>query len=135
MKYSYVFEDKNNDGLQELRQLGEKWYELYLKNQTTISDMEKLKNQKTIKTLDDKMFGIMKKFNMNDLDIRKAFEKTISQVSKDYGLKLKKFGGMDYMSFELDIDNPKLKENGTLDKSAYKNFGTKLAEYVMLYHI
>ncbi|MBO7043629.1 hypothetical protein J6W34_03670 [bacterium] len=135
MKYSYVFEDKNNDGLQELRQLGEKWYELYLKNQTTISDMEKLKNQKTIKTLDDKMFGIMKKFNMNDLDIRKAFEKTISQVSKDYGLKLKKFGGMDYMSFEFDIDNPKLKENGTLDKSAYKNFGTKLAEYVMLYHI
>lgn len=135
MKYSYVFEDKNNDGLQELRKLGEKWYELYLRNQTTISDMEKLKNQKTIKTLDDKMFGIMKKFNMNDLDIRKAFEKTISQVSKDYGLKLKKFGGMDYMSFELDIDNPKLKENGTLEKSAYKNFGTKLAEYIMLYHI
>jgi len=135
MKYSYVFEDKNNDELQELRKLGEKWYELYLRNQTTISDMEKLKNQKTIKTLDDKMFGIMKKFNMNDLDIRKAFEKTISQVSKDYGLKLKKFGGMDYMSFELDIDNPKLKENGTLEKSAYKNFGTKLAEYIMLYHI
>lgn len=135
MIYSYVFEDKNNDGLQELRKLGEKWYELYLRNQTTISDMEKLKNQKTIKTLDDKMFGIMKKFNMNDLDIRKAFEKTISQVSKDYGLKLKKFGGMDYMSFELDIDNPKLKENGTLEKSAYKNFGTKLAEYIMLYHI
>ena len=135
MKYAYVFEDKNNDELQELRKLGEKWYELYLRNQTTISDMEKLKNQKTIKTLDDKMFGIMKKFNMNDLDIRKAFEKTISQVSKDYGLKLKKFGGMDYMSFELDIDNPKLKENGTLEKSAYKNFGTKLAEYIMLYHI
>jgi hypothetical protein len=135
MKYSYVFEDKNNDGLQELRNLGEKWYELYLRNQTTISDMEKLKNQKTIKTLDDKMFGIMKNFNMNDLDIRKAFEKTISQVSKDYGLKLKKFGGMDYMSFELDIDNPKLKENGTLEKSAYKDFGTKLAEYIMLYHI
>lgn len=135
MKYSYVFEDKNNDGLQELRKLGEKWYELYLRNQTTISDMEKLKNQKTIKTLDDKMFGIMKKFNMNDLDIRKAFEKTISQVSKDYGLKLKKFGGMDYMFFELDIDNSKLKENGTLEKSAYKNFGIKLAEYVMLYHI
>ena len=48
MKYSYVFEDKNNDGLQELRKLGEKWYELYLRNQTTISDMEKLKNQKTM---------------------------------------------------------------------------------------
>lgn len=137
MKYAYVFEDKGSDKLQEIKKLGEKWFGLYLMNQTdSVSDIERMKNKKIIKDLDDKIFDIMKKsFNMNDMEIRKAFENAISKVSKDYGIKIKNFGGMNRLFFDMDIDNSKLKGNGTLEKSAYKNFGTKLAEYIMLYHI
>ena len=132
MKYAYVFEDKANDNLQELRKLGEQYFKLYLKNSATISDSERKKNEQTIKSLLQKMYKIMSSFGMKQSDMDKAIADTIKKVMKNYGISLMKFGGVDILRMDIDLDLD------TIDKSwdkAYKDFGTKLAEYVMLYYI
>lgn len=131
--YKLVMENQISDNLKQIKKLSEEWFEVYMKNQTTVSSQEKRQNERQIKTLEIKLKDLMKRFNMSESDISNAFEDSLKRTSKKFGMEIQTHNGLDILVYNLDTEKLNSKSTKSLDEQAKEEFGNKMSEYVMLY--